>query len=333
MRVLVTGIDGFVGSHAAEFLLNVPGVELHGIVMDANVSPNISHIRSSLHLHTANILDAATIQSLFLEIRPARVIHLAGQAFVPTSLQDPIGTFQANIFGGLSVLEAVRGLARTGAGPCAVLIVSTGEVYGKVQSPELLPIREEVPLAPNNPYAASKASIDLLARQYATHFGVDVTIARPFNHVGPRQSPVFVCSEFGKQFAEIANGVRPPVIRAGNLEARRDFTDVRDVVRAYWLLFERRSSDIVFNVCSGRAVQILEILSVFKEISGLDVEVVSAQERLRSYDVPLVVGDCERLRRATGWSPTIPLRQTLQDVLSYWRTHLSRTGSGQTIPR
>jgi GDP-4-dehydro-6-deoxy-D-mannose reductase len=301
--------------------------------MDANVSPNISHIRSSLHLHTANILDAPTIKSLITEIRPARVIHLAGQAFVPTSLQDPIGTFQANIFGGLSVLEAVRGLMSSGAGSCPVLIVSTGEVYGKVKSPDLLPIGEEVPLDPNNPYAASKASIDLLARQYAAHFGVDVTIVRPFNHVGPRQSPVFVCSEFGKQFAEIATGMRPPVIRAGNLEARRDFTDVRDVVRAYWLLFDRRSSDIVFNVCSGRAVQIVEILSLFKEISGLNVEVVAAQERLRSYDVPLVVGNYERLHRATGWTPTIPLRQTLADVFSYWRSHVSLTGSRQTIPR
>ena len=324
MRVLVTGIGGFVGSHTAEFLLGIPGIEVHGTVISSEVNRNIDHIASRLDLHEVNILDVRRIDALCSEISPDRIIHLAGQAFVPVSLQDPTTTFHTNILGGLSILDAARKMKeQDGHGP-SVLIVSTGEIYGMVDVSRQ-PISEEFPLRPNNPYAASKASIDLIAQEYRNTFGVNVTVCRPFNHAGPRQSPVFVCSDFGRQFAKIAAGRSPATIRVGNLEACRDFTDVRDVVRAYWSLFDRTSNDVVFNVCSGQAFRIREVLSLFEEITGITVQVISEERRLRSYDVPLVVGSYDRLNRATGWSPCIPLRQTLRDVFAYWQSDVSST--------
>jgi GDP-4-dehydro-6-deoxy-D-mannose reductase len=315
MRVLVTGIDGFVGSHAAEFLLARPGVEVHGTVIDASSVPNIEHMRGKLHLHTLNILDRDPVVELLSELNPDRVIHLAGQAFVPAAFSDPVSTFQVNILGGIHLLDGARLLVEKAARHPTVLIVSTGEVYGKV---DRLPITEEFPIAPNNPYAASKAAIDIVAQQYYESFGLPVIVARPFNHVGPRQSPVFVCSDFARQIARIAAGKQEKTIRVGNLQAKRDFTDVRDVVRAYWMLLEH-SQGGVYNVCSGNPVAVGDILNSLVEIAGTDVNVVSESGRLRSYDVPVVYGSNEKLQSLTGWTPTIPLKQTLRDVFEYWR--------------
>jgi GDP-4-dehydro-6-deoxy-D-mannose reductase len=319
MRTLITGIDGFVGSHLAEYLLGIGGVEVHGIVVDPGKTPNLTHVRSSLTLHRADVLDSGQILQLVSTIRPERILHLAGQAYVPASFDDPASTFHTNIIGGVSVLEAARKTAQQGNVNPSVLIVSTGEVYGRVEPPERQPITEESPLAPNNPYAASKAGIDLIAQQYHRSFGVDVIVVRPFNHAGPRQSPIFVCSDFGKQLAEIALGKRAPTMKVGNIDTKRDFTDVRDVVRAYWSLFDRNSDNDVFNVCSGRAIAIREILDMLRDIAGVSVDVVREQHRVRPYDVPMVVGSYDRLKRATGWSPSIPIRKTLEDVFEDWR--------------
>ncbi|MBM2840446.1 MAG: GDP-mannose 4,6-dehydratase, partial [Bacteroidetes bacterium] len=286
MRVLVTGIDGFVGSHTAEFLLRIPGVEVHGTVLDPFTLPNIEHIRHSLHLHKANLLERELITALFNEIRPDRVIHLAGQAFVPTAFADPVPTFQANVLGGVHVLEAARLLKTTGGVATSVLVVSTGEVYGK---PVRLPITEDLLLVPNNPYAASKASIDIIAQQYGEAFGLNVIVVRPFNHAGPRQSPMFVCSDFSKQIAEVAAGKREPRILVGNIDAQRDFTDVRDVVRAYWLLLERTRGG-TYNVCSGKPRAVREILDTLSKLAGTRIDCSVDDSRLRTYDIPVVYG-------------------------------------------
>jgi GDP-4-dehydro-6-deoxy-D-mannose reductase len=316
MRVFVTGIDGFVGSHLAEFLLTIPGTEIHGTTLDPSQIPNIKHIRHSLHLHQCDILDRERLIRLVEQIKPDRIFHLAGQAFVPAAFIDPVSTFQANIMGGVHILEAARLLgSRSGDAP-SVLVVSTGEVYGRV---DRLPITEDFPLAPNNPYAASKAALDLIAQQYCTSFHMPVVVVRPFNHVGPRQSPLFVCADFGKQFAEIAAGEKPPQIHAGNLQAQRDFTDVRDIVKAYWLLLERTPPHVVYNVSSEEPLSIGELLTMFQEIVGIDVKIVSEQKRMRSYDVPVVRGSYDRLRHDTGWAPSFPIRQTLKDVFEYWK--------------
>jgi GDP-4-dehydro-6-deoxy-D-mannose reductase len=322
VRVLVTGIDGFVGSHTAEFLLTLPGTEVHGTVLDPNQIRNISHLTSSLHLHQANILEEGRIEALLEDVHPDRIIHLAGQPYIPASLENPAQTFQVNIFGGISILEAARKLKESGRASPAILVVSTGEVYGRVDQNDQ-PITENSPLAPNNPYAASKACIDLLAQQYRTSFGLEVVVVRPFNHVGPRQSPAFVCSDFGKQFAEITMGKRRPEVHVGNVGTRRDFTDVRDIVRAYWSLFSCGSSEAVFNVCSGQAVQIREILAMYEEIAGVKITPIVEHRRLRGYEVPLAVGSNARLKEATGWSPGIHIRQTLVDVFEYWKRELA----------
>ena len=251
MKVLVTGIDGFVGSHAAEYLLGLGGVELHGTHFPRQKTGNIDHLRGRITLHETDIVDADALRQIFMALRPDKVVHLAGQAFVPTALRDPFGTFNVNIMGGVALLDAARHQAQaTGAGP-DILLVSSGEVYGKSH---LEPISEDSPVRPENPYAVSKASVDLIGQEYRRTFGLRVSVVRPFNHAGPRQSPVFVSSDFGRQFALIAASKQEPVIRAGNIEARRDFTDVRDVVRAYWAILTHPSEHMVFNLCSGRIV-------------------------------------------------------------------------------
>lgn len=322
MRVLITGIDGFVGSHLAEYLVGLPGVEVHGSIIEASPGPNLSHVAQQIHLHTADILNRTRVESMIDAIRPDRIVHLAAQAFVPTSMKDPVATYESNIFGGINILEGARKLHADGSVDTKVIVVSTGEVYGRVPAEEQ-PITEATPLRPNNPYAVSKTSIDLIAQEYALHFGVGAMVARPFNHAGPRQSPTFVCSEFGRQFAMIDAGLQPPVIKAGDLTTERDFTDVRDVVRAYWMMFDRQGTETVFNVCSGSSVPIRQVFDLFREVSGLKVECATVEERLRTYDVAAVRGSSDRLREATGWMPSIALRQTVSDVFDYWRSVIS----------
>ncbi len=332
MRALITGINGFVGSHLADLLVSLGSVETHGTILRSDEPlNNIAHLLNRLTLHQADITDVERIAALVETIRPDRILHIAGQAFVPTSLRDPLGTFRANLLGGLAVLEAARRVyTQTGTGP-SVLVVSSGEVYGVV-SPQQLPIIEEMPINPNNPYAASKAGLDLIAQQYARAFGVDVVIVRPFNHAGPRQNPAFVVSDFARQVALIALHQQEPVIHVGNVDVQRDFTDVRDVVRAYWMLFERQTDEIVFNVASNRPVQIREILTQLAAISGLDVEIRQEPDRVRAYDAPAISASYERLNKATGWVPSIPFRKTLEDVYSYWLEAL-RVAQTPAVPR
>jgi GDP-4-dehydro-6-deoxy-D-mannose reductase len=323
MKVLVTGIDGFVGSHAAEFILGMEGTELHGTHFPREKSRNLDHLRGRLTLHPADIVDAGAVRAIFDSVRPDKVIHLAGQAFVPAALKDPFGTFNVNIMGGVAVLEAARALAES-SGMCPdVLIVSSAEVYGK-PGPE--PVTEDSPLNPDNPYAASKAGVDLISQQYLRAFGVRVKVVRPFNHAGPRQSPVFVSSDFGRQFALIAAGKSEPVIHAGNLDVLRDFTDVRDVVRAYWAILTHPSEHGVFNVCSGRVVTIRSLIDIFQAVSGVRVTVLSEESRKRGGEAPRIAGTCARLRGATGWDPVIPLEQTLADVYAYWKAEIGSLG-------
>jgi GDP-4-dehydro-6-deoxy-D-mannose reductase len=320
MRVLVTGIEGFVGSHLAEYLLSLDGIELHGTILDPAMNANIAHLQNTLTLHQVDLLDRKRVDLLIRELRPEKIFHIAGQAFLPTAFRDPVATFEANIFGGINVLDAVRTQAMVHSSQCRVLVVSTGEVYGR---PDALPVTESFPLAPNNPYAASKASIDMIARQYRTSYGVPVVVVRPFNHVGPRQNPAFVCADFARQFAEVAAGKRQPQLHVGNISVRRDFTDVRDVVRAYWLLLEKDYTECAFNVCSGVSVSIDGVLSMLEEIAGVKVTFVQEADRLRTYDIPEVRGSFERLRQATGWQPTIPLATTLRDVFAYWKQQVA----------
>jgi len=252
---------------------------------------------------------------------PDAVFHLAARAAVGPSHSDPWATLRANIGMQTHVLEAVRGYRPQ----CAVLVVGSGEVYGPAR-PEDLPLREGAPLRPANPYAVSKLAQDFLGLQYHLSYGLKTVRVRPFNHLGPGQGPGFVAADFARQLVEAELGWRAPVIEVGNLEARRDFTDVRDVVRAYAALVQGNWWGQVFNVASGRAVRIGRLLELLLRETRAPVEVRADAARMRPSDVPEFYGDAGKLRDAIGWQPRIPLDETLRDVMQYWRERLVREG-------
>ncbi len=316
MNVIVTGIDGFVGSHLATELLQTKTDKLFGFVIDKSKVPLIEHFRDRIELLQLDIRNSNQVDEALGLCRPDKIFHLAGQAFVPTSYKNPLDTFHVNIDGGIHILEGARRICPD----ALVLVVSSGEVYG-VTDPDRQ-IDESFPLKPENPYAASKACIDLIAQQYRMTFGVKVVIARAFNHLGPGQSDMFVGSAFARQIAEAKMGLRERSISVGNLEAKRDFTDVRDVVKAYSALLEGDRNHAVYNVCSGHSVSAQEILDRLIRSSNMDVSIIKDPARMRKSDNPNVVGSAKRLETETGWKPTIPLEKTLADLLAYWERRL-----------
>ncbi len=317
MRVLITGITGFAGSHLAELLL-AGGAEVHGTRRWRSRMENIAHLEDRLTLWECDLRDASSVKRALAEIRPDWIFHLAAQSFVPTSWHAPAETLSTNVLGQLHLFEAVREL---GLKP-RIQIAGSSEEYGMVY-PDELPIRETNPLRPLSPYGVSKVAQDMLGFQYHKSFGLFIVRTRGFNHTGPRRGEAFVTSNFAKQIAEIELGLRPPVVRVGNLEARRDFTDVRDMVRGYWLALERGEPGEVYNICSGRCLSIREILEGLLALSHVRVTVEEDPARLRPSDVPVLRGDYGKFARQTGWEPTIPFEQTLADVLDYWRQRLA----------
>jgi GDP-4-dehydro-6-deoxy-D-mannose reductase len=311
MRVLVTGIGGFVGGHVVDFLAaQRPAVEVFGIVRRGGDA-----LRSrGVGVHAADLEDGPAVDAVIGAVRPDRILHLAGQSSVHRSWEDPAGTLRANVHGLLNVLEAVR---RRSLSP-RVLVVGSAEEYGAVQA-ERLPVVERTRLQPASPYAVSKVAQAYLARQYFLSHGVPVVCTRTFHHTGPGRGEVFAESSFARQIAEIEAGQKPPVISVGNLDAVRDFTDVRDVVRAYWLLLGKGRAGETYNVCSGQGIAIGDVLQELLGASARTIEVRRDPERMRPSDIPAIIGNPKKLRDATGWAPEIPLRQTLGDLLAYWR--------------
>jgi GDP-4-dehydro-6-deoxy-D-mannose reductase len=267
----------------------------------------------------ADLTDPAAAAAVVEGVRPERIIHLAGQASVHQSWLDPAGTLRANVLGVVHLLDAVRS---RGLRP-PVLVVGSAEEYGPV-APEEMPIREETPLRPASPYAVSKVAQGALALLYGPAGGLRVVLTRTFHHTGPGRGEAFAESSFARQLAEIEAGRQPPVLKVGNLEAVRDFADVRDVVRAYWMLLEKGAGGTAYNVCTGRGRRIRDLLDLLLAASGAKVEVRVDPERLRPSDVPAQVGDPSRLRAATGWEPRIPLERSLLDLLDDWRTRTAR---------
>jgi len=313
-RLLITGITGFVGSHLAVFAL-ARGVAVSGSCRWRSKTENIDHIRDRIELIDCDIRDLSSVQNLLDHSVPDYIVHLAAQSFVAASWQAPAETLSTNIIGQVNLLEALR--ARRAHARC--LIIGSSEEYGSVEQYEL-PIRETNPLRPLSPYAVSKVTQDLMGYQYFKSYGLSLIRTRAFNHEGPRRGDVFVTSNFAKQIAEIEAGRRAPVIHVGNLKTQRDFTDVRDVVRAYWLLLERGAPGEVYNICSGRAWSIQEVLDfLLSESRVRSIAVTEDPARLRPSDVPVLVGDASRLTRELGWRPEIPFEQTLRDLLEYWR--------------
>jgi len=312
MRALITGISGFVGSHLAEHLLASPDWEVAGTVYGPD--RNIRHILERLELYPAELSRVPVVEFVLERSRPDVIFHLAAQPLTGQSFRDPWGTLATNIGMQTSLLQAMVNLELD----CRILIVGSSEEYGLVH-PEDLPVDEETPLRPMNPYAVSKIAQDMLGLQYYLSHRLDAIRLRSFNHIGPRQSPGFVTPDFARQIALIEAGIQEPVMRVGNLEAERDFTDVRDVVRAYALLAAHGEAGQVYNIGSGQAHSIQEVLDTLLSFTPVPITVETDPTRMRPSDVPRVICDYHRLRETTGWKPTLSFQQSLRDVLDYWR--------------
>jgi GDP-4-dehydro-6-deoxy-D-mannose reductase len=319
-RVIVTGATGFAGSHLLD-LLAAGGADLWAFARSAPPdSPAVPSTRSRISWHAVELLDRVQVQTLISDIRPTRIFHCAGAAHVATSWNDSVTPLEVNVLGTHHLLDAVE---RAGLS-CRVFVPGSATVY----RPSDRPLSEDDPIAATSPYGLSKLAQEMLAERAVADDEQQVFIARAFNHVGPRQNPSFAASSFAMQIARIEAQLAPPFIEVGNLEARRDVTDVRDTVRAYQLITERGVPGRVYNVCSGHAPSMRELLDRLLALTRTNVTIRQDPTRLRPADNLLLVGNRERIERELGWTPQIPLAKTLADLLEYWRGEL-KVGQGR----
>jgi GDP-4-dehydro-6-deoxy-D-mannose reductase len=318
MKALITGGGGFVGFHLAE-LLRAKGAEVCATVDHGEDSAHLTRAFPRLSVLTADVRRQDSIRRIVQDFLPDQIYHLAAISAPQRSLQEPLLTYETNLTGTLNVLEAARSLSR----PPRILCFSTGQVYDT--SACAGPLNEDVPTKAETPYAASKLCAEVVARQYHASWGLPVIVVRPFNCIGPRQSPTFVCSDFARQVVEISLKIRPPVVHAGALSRKRDFTDVRDAARAFVLVLEQGKPGEAYNVCSGTVHSIQEVLDTLAELAMLKITVATEAAREHTVDPPSIVGDPSKLNRQTGWQPQIPFRQTLSDLLEYWRDRVAAT--------
>lgn len=314
MRILITGITGFVGSHLAEYALGKEGVEVFGTVRWRSRMDNVEAIEERIHLLDCELRDHVAVRQTMAEVEPEYIFHLAAQSFVPTSWKAPAETLSTNILSELNLLESIRDLKLD----ARIQVAGSSEEYGLVYEHEA-PIKEDNPLRPLSPYAVSKVAQDFLAYQYTQSYDIFTVRTRAFNHTGPRRGQVFVTSNFSRQVAMIEKGKKEPVIEVGNLEARRDFSDVRDIVHGYWLSLEKGEKGEVYNIGSGKAITIQKLLDLILSMSDVEIEVRQMPDRMRPSDVELLLCDYSKFNAATGWKPEIPFEKTVKDLLDYWR--------------
>ena len=310
MKALVVGGGGFVGPYLVRHLKDELGYEVtvtktekETLAMDGAVVKNL------------DILDKNQISELLNEEKPDYLFHLAAQSSVAYSWKNPTLTVDVNIKGCVNLLEVVKDADEKPR----VLLIGSGEEYGHIKKDEC-PIIEDNVLRPGNIYAATKSCQNMLGKIYSDAYGLDIMMVRAFNHIGPNQTPVFVVADFCKQVADIEKGKQEPVIYVGNLSAKRDFTDVRDVVKAYALLVKGGKRGETYNVGRGHAVAIEDILKEIVSMSDKDIEVKVDEKKLRPVDVPIIEPDIEKIKKEVGWEPVIELRQTLEETLEYWRS-------------
>jgi GDP-4-dehydro-6-deoxy-D-mannose reductase len=313
MRTLVTGITGFVGGHLTETLRTAGIGPIHGIVRQPAWPAEWRHLAGAATLHAGDVTDTDRVEGILRATEPEWIVHLAGYAHVGRSFQEPRQAWADNLTATLSLFEAVT---RWGGKP-RILFVSTGLIYA--DPPAGRDCDESCMLAPASPYAASKAAADLAAYQVTRHPGLDVVRARPFNHIGPRQSPMFAASSFARQLAAIEAGSQPPVLETGDLSAFRDLTDVRDVGNAYVLLLQKGRSGEAYNVGSGEAVRMSDLLDRLVRLTRVRVDVRTRADALRPAENAVTRADCAKLVRETGWQRRYPLDRTLADLLDDWR--------------
>ncbi len=317
MRALITGITGFAGSHLAELLLS-EGLQVFGTVRLRSNLENIRDILGKVTLLDCELTDLSAVRDTLSRVKPDQIFHLAAQSYVPASWKYPAYTLFNNLGSQLNVFDAVRQLGLE----CRIHIACSSEEYGIVNEDEL-PIKEDSPLRPVSPYGVSKVAQDLLGYQYFKSYKMFIVRTRAFNHTGPRRGEVYVTSNLAKQIVEVELKKREPVVLVGNLSARRDFTDVRDTVRAYCLALNKGRAGEVYNVCSGKSYTVQQVLDLLLELSGVKVEVKVDQERLRPSDVNILEGDNSKVVKEVGWKPLIEFKQTLSDLLNWWRKKLS----------
>lgn len=304
-RVLITGGTGFVGP----YLINHLKSRGFHVTVFAVSRPERSDTEVQ-YIH-CDITDEDSVRRVLQEVAPSRVYHLAAISEVGASWSNPRRTFEINVIGTYNVFEAAMQLEYRPK----VLNVSTSQVY----APSTAPLCEKSPVRPDNPYSASKAMSEFMSVQYKNIVSGGIITARAFNHSGPGQSPSFFLSSVARQFAQIELGLRAPTLNVGNLKVERDFTDVRDVVRAYDMLLDRGRPDDIYNVCSGVPVQLTEVVQLLRQIIGVDVHIEADSSKMRSNETQRVCGDCSKIRDEVGWSPMIPFETTVRDTLEYWR--------------
>ena len=314
MRALITGASGFVGCHLVEHLA-ASGDSIVGLSTSGRWPKPLAHLDRLARIEACDLtyIDEADLAHLLIRKQPEVIYHLAAQANPQASLADPRGTWTLNLVGTLNLLEAVKASGRT----CRVVLVGTGVCYGN-PTPEFLPVNESCPVRPNNPYSASKAAADLLGIQHHLAHGTDVVMVRPFNHAGPRQSPTYVLGGLAKQVAEVEAGKKPRV-EVGNLDVVRDFTDVRDVARAYRLLAEKGQPGEIYNLGTGQGTKLADALDYLQSRAKVPIPIHVDPARVRPVDQPLLVADSSKLRAAVGWEPRFTIEETLSDMLDDWR--------------
>ncbi|PID84735.1 MAG: GDP-mannose 4,6-dehydratase [Chloroflexi bacterium] len=315
MRIFITGATGFAGSHLVESLLR-QGHEIYALTHLATSHQALPK-HPNLHGIDGDLLALDSLKTAVQQAQPDVVYHLAGQAYPGRSWQNPALTIAINTGGTANLLEAVIAFGRPN-----VVVVSSAEIYGYVSEDDL-PLTEDTWPRPRHPYGVSKCAAGQLTAVYAKRYDLPVVEARPFNHVGPRQALGFVVPDFASQLAAIKLGQQPPIMSVGNLDAKRDFTDVRDVIQAYQILAEKGTPGASYLICSGQAVSIHTLLNILIETANISVEVTPDPDRMRPSDIPCLFGSHAKLTRDTEWTPKIHLRQSLQDAFQDWLIRLA----------
>ncbi len=320
MKILITGITGFVGSHLAEYILGLKeGHEIYGVCRWRSPKDNLANIYNKVTLINADLSDLGSLVRNIGDIKPDIIFHLAAQSYVLTSFDSPVQTLWANAIGTTNLLEAVR---ITHVDP-VIHICSSSEVYGQVSKKDV-PIKETCPLRPLSPYAVSKVAEDMVGYQYWASYKIRTIRTRMFTHTGPRRGDVFCMSFFAKQAAAAELGLGESVIYVGNLKSVRTFSDVRDAVRAYWILVNKCKPGEVYNIGGNQTMTVGEALEILLSFSKKKFEIKVDPQLMRPSDVTLQIPCVDKFKDETGWMPEIPLKKTLRDILDYWREELSR---------
>src|SRR5258706_6530386 len=315
MKVFITGISGFAGSYLGELLVD-NGHEVLGTYLRDEGLANLASIKNKLDLIKVNLLDEKSIQDIILEKKPDVIYHLAALASPSKSFKNPVETLTNNITAEINILEGARNgnLIDT-----KIFIVASGDMYGLVEA-QNLPINENTPFKPTNPYAVSKITQDYLALQYFLTYKLQVIRARPFNHIGPRQGLGFVVADFAKKIIDIEKGHVEPLLKVGNLDAKRDFTDVRDMVKAYALLAEKGIPGEAYNIGSGISHSIKDIVTLMQSRAKVKFAISYDESLMRPSDNPELTCNADKMKKLTGWKPEILLEKTIEDILDYWRS-------------